>query len=339
MQRRFGERIPEIEAKHTESSGTSEDLAPWIRRNEIGADTVIDTPFGRRQAIYCDYTASARAIRPIEDYIVENVLPLYGNTHSSVTVTSEQTTLFVHEARQEIRAMTGAGDGDNVLFVGSGSTAAVELLLHLMQPKNLVVILSIHEHHTNTLPWRSVAEACYYVRESSDGRIDPVDLVRVLEEARRAHPQSQLLAAFTACSNITGICMDVPQITATLKRYNALSVWDYASSAPYVDIEVNGAHPVDAIFFSGHKFIGGVSTPGVLVVKKSIINATTPKRTGGGTVFFVSSSGECYLKDPEYREEGGTPDSVGIIRLALAVKLKRAMGEAAIAALERQKSE
>lgn len=53
----------------------------------------------------------------------------------------------------------------------------------------------------------------------------------------------------------------------------------------------------------------------------------------------VSSSGECYLKDPEYREEGGTPDSVGIIRLALAVKLKRAMGEAAIAALERQKSE
>ncbi|KAK6015808.1 aminotransferase, class V, partial [Ostertagia ostertagi] len=199
-----------------------------------------------------------------------------------------------------------------------------------------VVILSVHEHHSNTLPWRAVAEACYYVRESSNGGIDLADLVRVLEEAHEKHPQSQLLAAFTACSNITGICMDVPQISATLKKYNTLSVWDYASSAPYVEINVNGTHPVDAVFFSGHKFVGGVSTPGVLVVKKSIIKATAPKRIGGGT---VSSSGEWYLKDAEYREEGGTPDSVGIIRLALAVKLKRAVGERTIVTLERQKSE
>ncbi|EYC03891.1 hypothetical protein Y032_0091g2480 [Ancylostoma ceylanicum] len=80
-------------------------------------------------------------------------------------------------------------------------------------------------------------------------------------------------------------------------------------------------------------------TPGVLVVKKSIVRTTNPKRIGGGTVFFVSQTGEWYLKDAEYREEGGTPDSVGIIRLALAVKLKRAVGEQSIATLERKKSE
>ncbi|XGW14124.1 hypothetical protein V3C99_000434, partial [Haemonchus contortus] len=341
MQRRFGERIPEIEARNLPrvSPASSVDLVPWIRENEIGMDTIIETPFGRRQAIYCDYTASARAVRPIENYILDHVLPLYGNTHSSVTVTSEQTTLFVHEARQEIRAMTGAGDGDSVLFVGSGSTAAVELLIHLMQPEKLVVILSTHEHHSNTLPWRAVAEACYYVQESADGGIDHGDLVRVLEKVSQAHPQSQLLAAFTACSNITGICMDVSKISATLRKYKALSVWDCASSAPYVEINVNGTHPVDAAFFSGHKFVGGVSSPGVLIVKKALIKATVPKRVGGGTVFFVSTSGEWYLKDAEYREEGGTPDSVGIIRLALAVKLKRAIGEGTIEALEEQKSE
>ncbi|VDO20255.1 unnamed protein product [Haemonchus placei] len=306
---------------------------------EYSCGLIIATAVLLERAIYCDYTASARAIRPFENYILDHVLPLYGNTHSSVTVTSEQTTLFVHEARQEIRAMTGAGDGDNVLFVGSGSTAAVELLIHLMQPEKLVVILSTHEHHSNTLPWRAVAEACYYVQESADGGIDHNDLIRVLEKVSQTHPQSQLLAAFTACSNITGICMDVPKISATLKKYKALSVWDYASSAPYVEINVNGTHPVDAAFFSGHKFVGGVSTPGVLIVKKALIKATVPKRVGGGTVFFVSPSGEWYLKDAEYREEGGTPDSVGIIRLALAVKLKRAVGEGTIEALERQKSE
>ncbi|VDL77977.1 unnamed protein product [Nippostrongylus brasiliensis] len=255
MRRRFGENIPEIEPRPDSAARGVDDqerLISWVRKNEIGVDTVIETPFGRREAIYCDYTASARAVRPIEDYITANVLPLYGNTHSSVTVTSEQTTLFVHEARQEIRAMTGAGDGDSVLFVGSGSTAAVELLIHLMQPKNLVVIMSIHEHHSNMLPWRSVAEACYYVGESSDGRIDCDDLEKVLEEVQRTHSQSQTLVALSACSNVTGICMDVSRITA-----------------------------------------------------------------------HVSSSGEWYLKDAEYREEGGTPDSVGIIRLALATTSKR----------------
>lgn len=40
--------------------------------------------------------------------------------------------------RQEVRAMTGAGDGDSVIFTGTGSTAAVELLVHLMQPEKLV---------------------------------------------------------------------------------------------------------------------------------------------------------------------------------------------------------
>ncbi|VDM81383.1 unnamed protein product, partial [Strongylus vulgaris] len=266
MQRLFGERVPQIEGvASSQSPPTSAEILPWIRKNEIGEDSVIETPFGRRQAIYCDYTASARAIRPIEDYIVENVLPLYGNTHSSVTVTSEQTTLFVHEARQEIRSMTGAGDGDSVIFTGAGTTAAVELLIHLMQPENL---FDIYNHV-------------------------PDDLIRILEEAQKAHPHCQILTAFTACSNITGICLDVQEITAIVKRhayivYKAIAVWDYASAAPYVDINVNGTQPVDAAFFSGHKFIGGVSTPGVLVVKKSLIRTTNPKRIGGGTVFFVS---------------------------------------------------
>ncbi|KJH41938.1 aminotransferase, class V [Dictyocaulus viviparus] len=165
------------------------------------------------------------------------------------------------------------------------------------------------------------------------------DLVNTLNKARTAYSQSQLLGAFTACSNITGICMDVTRITGLLKRYDALAVWDYASSAPYVEINMNDVYPIDALFFSGHKFIGGVSTPGVLIIKKSLIKSTKPKRIGGGTVFFVSSEGEWYLKDVEYREEGGTPDSVGIIRLALAIKLKRTIGEQTIAAEEMRKTE
>ena len=69
--------------------------------------------------------------------------------------------------------------------------------------------------------------------------------------------------------------------------FDALSIWDFASAAPYVPISVNGETPLDAVFFSGHKFPGGVSSPGVLIVKKNMIRATKPKRIGGGTVCFV----------------------------------------------------
>ena len=45
----------------------------------------------------------------------------------------------------------------------------------------------------------------------------------------------------------------------------------------------------DAIFFSVHKFIGGVDSPGVLIAKKSLFSNHTPFIPGGGTVFFVSA--------------------------------------------------
>lgn len=99
MSRQFGERVPERDFVGKNEQNDADKMLQWVQKNEIGKDEIIETPFGKRQLLYCDYSASARAFRPIEDYLISEVLPLYGNTHSSVTVTAEQTTLFVHEAR------------------------------------------------------------------------------------------------------------------------------------------------------------------------------------------------------------------------------------------------
>uniref|UniRef100_A0A1I7U8I7 Aminotran_5 domain-containing protein n=1 Tax=Caenorhabditis tropicalis TaxID=1561998 RepID=A0A1I7U8I7_9PELO len=144
----------------------------------------------------------------------------------------------------------------------------------------------------------------------------------------------------TACGDqdsviFTGrIITDVQNVTKVLKSFDAIAIWDFASAAPYSSISVNGETPLDAVFFSGHKFPGGVSSPGVLIIKKYLIQATKPKRIGGGTVFFVNSSEEWFLKEVEHREEGGTADAVGAVRLAMAVKMKRAVGENTIKQLE-----
>ena len=87
-----------------------------------------------------------------------------------------------------------------------------------------------------------------------------------------------MIGCFCAASNISGVLNDDINITAILHNHGALSFWDYATAAPYVDINVNPKVPndvenlcaKDAVYFSMHKFVGGVQTPGILVAKKEL---------------------------------------------------------------------
>ena len=96
----------------------------------------------------------------------------------------------------------------------------------------------------------------------------------------------------------------------------------------------------DAIFFSGHKFVGGPGSPGVLVAKKRLMqpSTSTPVEPGGGTVFFVTDEHHRYLSNRMEREEGGTPNIVGDIRIGLLMHLKQCTGAAWIEQEERKLS-
>jgi hypothetical protein len=80
------------------------------------------------------------------------------------------------------------------------------------------------------------------------------------------------------------------------------------------------------VFLSPHKFIGGPSTPGVLVVRRELLRNRVPDVPGGGTVAYVNSDDHRYLTDPAQREEGGTPAIVESIRAGLVFQLKDAVG-------------
>lgn len=213
-------------AEHAEPSTTGDDLAEdhgsrlcrFIDGNIIGKLHEFTGPFGRRQVVYCDYTASGRALRCIEDYILENVLPSYGNTHTTTSVTSLQTTLFRHEAREIVRNALGASEDDAVIFVGSGCTGAVHKLidgLQLSEPP--VVFVGASEHHSNLLPWREVASEVIRVREDLNGLLDLGQLESSLQAARRQSGR-QLIGCFSAASNITGTLNQDLAITALLHR-------------------------------------------------------------------------------------------------------------------------
>ncbi|MDT7548728.1 MAG: hypothetical protein QOE84_1122, partial [Actinomycetota bacterium] len=88
------------------------------------------------------------------------------------------------------------------------------------------------------------------------------------------------------------------------------------------------------IFLSPHKFIGGPSTPGVLVARRDLLHNRVPDVPGGGTVEYVNPASHSYLRDPVAREEGGTPAIVESIRAGLVFQLKQAVGVDVIRAKE-----
>jgi selenocysteine lyase/cysteine desulfurase len=139
---------------------------------------------------------------------------------------------------------------------------------------------------------------------------------------------------------VTGIITDTHAISDLLHRYGALSFWDFAAAAPYVDIEMYGRctrYPrayKDAVFISPHKFVGGPGTPGVLIVRRELLRNHVPTVPGGGTVDYVNPYEHRYISDPAHREEGGTPAIIESIRAGLVFALKQAVGTDVIRALE-----
>lgn len=321
------------------SLGDRTQLMAYIDDNIIGGNFEFNSPFGTGRVVYCDYTASGKSLSCIENYIMTEVLPCYGNTHTTTSVTSLQTTLFRHEARETLRNAVGASEDDAVIFVGSGCTGAVHKLINGLDFKDPpVVFVGASEHHSNLLPWREIAAHIVRIEENSNGFLNLDQLERGLQSAGAR----KKIGCFSAASNVTGTLNPDMAITSLLHKYGALSFWDYAAAAPYVKLSMNpttseypsGTAHKDAMYFSMHKFIGGVQTPGVLIVKKGLLQNQVPNGAGGGSVFFVGRQNHRYLRDTEMREEGGTPAIVESIRAGLVLNLKDSV--TAVAIMERE---
>ena len=333
------------------------DLIDIIRASVIGASQSVHTPFGERPLVYADYTASARSLAFVEDFIRKEVLPFYANTHTESSGTGLATTRLREEARNIIRNSVGAGEDDAVIFCGSGATGAIDKLIGILGiriPLSLdecyrlwdfippserpVILVGPYEHHSNEIQWRETIADVISIREDRTGHPHQG---HIEEELDRHSDRPLVIGSFSAASNVTGIITETAAITELLHRYGAYSFWDFAAAGPYVPIRMsagpgNRDAAMDAVFLSPHKFVGGPGTPGVLVVNRKLLRNVVPSVPGGGTVSYVSPAEHCYVRDPEHREEGGTPDIVGAIRAGMVFQLKQAVGADRIGRIEHE---
>lgn len=323
-----------------------------FRKDIIGLDTEIQTPYGKKKLVYADWIASGRLYGPIEKRISNDIGQMVGNTHSESSATGKAMTDAYHMAQKIVKKHVNADANDVLIFTGTGMTSAIaklQRILGLKVPeqainycvfthgeyrncreipnKNRPVVFLTHaEHHSNHTSWfETLAEVV--VLEPSDGlRTDP-EMLRSKIKPYKDRPL--LIGSFTACSNVTGYEPPYHELARIMHEYNGYCFIDFAASAPYVEINM---HPpdrmeqLDGIFFSPHKFLGGPGSAGVLIFNRQMYRNETPDTPGGGTVKWTNRwGGYSYISDIEVKEDGGTPGFLQGIKAALAVTLKEKM--------------
>ncbi|KAJ0978172.1 hypothetical protein J5N97_013646 [Dioscorea zingiberensis] len=85
---------------------SSEERIDWLQSHVIGYQIEFETPFGKRTLTYNDHMASGRCLQFFEDYILEKVVPSYGNTHTNDNFVGKRMTNLAHkssEVHQKVR--------------------------------------------------------------------------------------------------------------------------------------------------------------------------------------------------------------------------------------------
>lgn len=165
----------------------------------IGSNALIETLFGVKVQCYADFTASGKPLQSVEDFMQKQVLPLYGDTHTLVSATGIQMTVFREDARQIIaQAVNGKTNGpdstDCAVFTSQGATSAVNKLVvklgltqlgaHRDLDRRTVVFVGAFEHY------RTCCHGARAVPRSSISR-------RTRPTARSTSPRSLWSSRFT----------------------------------------------------------------------------------------------------------------------------------------------
>jgi len=278
-----------------------------------------------RHFVNLDNAATTPALVAVQQAVLD-YLPWYSSVHRGAGFKSRLSTAIFEEARAAIGACLGIdATHQEVIFVKS-ATEGLNKVAHGLVGTDATVFTTLMEHHANLLPWQAHASAVRYIQTDDDGVIDEEDLARQLRSA----PHGPKLVAVSGAYNISGYSPPVHRLAALAHACGAEILVDGAQYAPHHVVNVRGYAPgeeLDYLVFSAHKIYAPFGL-GVLIAPRRSFHGR-PDVVGGGAAARVTPDDVVWAELPD-REEAGSPNVIGVVALAAALRRLEELGRGAI---------
>jgi len=262
---------------------------------------------------------------------LEEFLDYYASVHRGTGFKSQLSTWAYERSRRRALAFVGADPASYTCIFVKNTTEAINKLARRLSltPEDIVLVTQM-EHHSNDLPFRRVAKVVH-VGLGPNGELDEDEFARMID----AYAGRLRLVAMTGASNVTGYVLPVHRFAEKAHAAGAMILVDCAQLAPHRKVAMRSLDDrghLDFVALSAHKLYAPYGT-GALIGRTDVFEVGEPDMPGGGTVDLVTLDEVTWAGPPD-RDEAGSPNIVGAIAMALAIRVLEDVGMEAIAAHE-----
>lgn len=274
---------------------------------------------------------------------VDKYLNCYDSVHRGSGTKSKLSTDIYENTRQIIKDFVGAPENSYVLFTGN-TTGAMNTAAYFFSFLDGKVAVSEIEHSSSWLPWiKAEGEKALGNEQVDFSNISEIqqkiqDLGR--EEVLRypldengefdLHNIEKLLRynkikafVLTASSNMTGYRPNIKEIGKLVHNYGAYYVVDACQFLQHHKIDMIDMG-IDFLAASGHKFYAPYGG-GFLIGPKDFLDEFLPYQIGGGNLPYITKEGVFLRYKNQLAHDPGTPNAVGAVSMAIALKQLEAL--------------
>ena len=252
--------------------------------------------------IYLDNAAtSLKKPEQVKTAMIAAINKYTANPGRSGHKLSQQVAEIVFDTREKLKEFFNAQNYE-VVFT-KNCTEALNLAIFGFLKSGDHVITTCYEHNSVLRPLEKL--------KSNGVEVDVLfcdvqDLKTEIE--KKIKPNTKMLIT-TACSNVTGECVDINEISELAKKYNLTYLVDGAQSSGHSKIDLSNSN-IDMYAFAGHKGLLSSTGVGGIIIKKGV--KLNPIIYGG-----TGTDSENLIQPTDIPEglEAGTIPSLPIISL------------------------